>query len=93
MSRVLILVEGRTEQMFIREVLAPALSHQGVYVAATLLGRGIHQGGVGPYQRFRREVVRVLRQRGHDAISTMFDRYRLPCLHADSRPIQWTRRY
>lgn len=78
MSRVLVLVEGQTEQIFIREVVAPELGLNGVYLSARLIGKPGHKGGVGPYQRARSELLALLKQSQDVYCTTMFDYYGMP---------------
>jgi len=78
MSRILALVEGHTEKKFVKEILQPYLSTKNVYISATLLGTGRGAGGVGPYQRFRRDILNHIKQGGMDYYTTMFDYYGMP---------------
>jgi len=78
MSRVLALVEGPTEQTFIKQVLAPALHHRGVYLTATAIGKPGHKGGIRSYESTRREILAVLKQDQQRFCTTMFDYYGLP---------------
>ena len=78
MSRVRALVEGQTEQGFVRDVLAPHLTLQGVYLFATLVGKPGHRGGVRPWQSVQRDILRVLKQDQAVYCTTMFDYYGLP---------------
>lgn len=67
MSKILILVEGQAEETFVREVLAPYLSRNGVYPIAKLattkrVKSGPHfKGGIVSYYELRLEWSRVLR--------------------------------
>jgi len=78
MSRVLAVVEGQTEQTFIREVLAPDLGASGVYLSARLVGKPGQKGGLNSYQKARRDIVAVLTQDTGSYCTTMFDYYGLP---------------
>ncbi len=78
MSRVIALVEGQTEQGFIRDILAPYLSVKGVYITARLVGKPGHKGGVGEYERARRDILLLLKQETITVITTMFDFYGMP---------------
>lgn len=40
-----IIVEGQTEQTFVRELLAPHLGHHGVFAVPRLVGKPGHKGG------------------------------------------------
>ena len=78
MSRVLALVEGRTEQTFVREVLAPGLSSKGVFLSATMIGKSGHKGGVRVWASARRDIMAALKQDLRRCCTTMLDYYALP---------------
>lgn len=42
---VMVVVEGQTEQTFVRELLAPYLATRHIYLQAALLGKPGHKGG------------------------------------------------
>jgi hypothetical protein len=78
MSRVIAVVEGQTEQDFVRDVLAPYLSVKGVFLSARLVGKPGHKGGVGAYERARRDMLVLLKQDLEIVVTTMFDFYAMP---------------
>jgi hypothetical protein len=78
MNRVLAVVEGQTEQTFVREVLAPVLAVCGVYLTARLVGKPGHKGGVGRYERARKDFVALLKQEEGTIVTSMFDYYGMP---------------
>lgn len=78
MSRVFALVEGQTEQAFVREVLAPALAPKGVFLTGGLMGKPGCKGGVRPWASARREILAALKQDRRRHCTTMFDYYGLP---------------
>jgi hypothetical protein len=78
MSRLLILVEGQTEQAFIREILAPFLSPHGIYASAVVLGEPGHKGGIRSFQVVQRDISSLLKQDTEGYVTTLFDRYGLP---------------
>ena len=78
MSRVLAVVEGQTEQAFVRDLLAPSLAARGVYLSARVVGRPGHKGGDCRYSRVRRDMLVLLRQESDAVVTTMFDFYALP---------------
>ncbi len=82
MKRLLLVVEGATEQQFAMLLLEPHLLAQGVAVSKPRLtptGRS-GRGGVVNYEHVRRVIKSWIGQeRGPDvAFSTMFDLYKLP---------------
>jgi hypothetical protein len=84
MKRVLILVEGQTEEAFVQSVLAPGLLAHGVSPSPTVVSTkrvtsgGSFKGGVTSYQRVAVQLRRLLSDTGVRLVSTMLDLYRLP---------------
>jgi hypothetical protein len=81
--RALILVEGQTEERFVKDVLAPEFYSLGLYFSPTLLvtkrvkdGPNF-TGGVTTYKKFRNDAERLLRSSGA-LVTTLLDYYRLP---------------
>ncbi|MEN9868697.1 MAG: hypothetical protein RL748_4287 [Pseudomonadota bacterium] len=77
MTRVHIICEGQTEEMFIADVLAPRLLQHGVYLIPSLIGKPGHKGGNVKFERILTDV----RARLGDSsawCSTFFDFYGLP---------------
>ncbi len=77
MIRVHVIVEGRTEQSFVQEVLAPSLSDAGVYLTPTILGVPGQKGGRANYARLKKDVLRQLKEDRTAYCSTMADLYGL----------------
>ncbi|MBW8017726.1 MAG: DUF4276 family protein [Planctomycetes bacterium] len=71
---VLVLAEGRTEKIFVREVLAPAMLAKNIYMDATLVGK---TGGDVRFERVQNEIGKHLKQRGDTYVTTMFDYFRI----------------
>jgi hypothetical protein len=78
MSRVIAVVEGVTEQRFVREILAPYLGQFGIWMDARLVGKPGHKGGVGPYPRAKGDILAVLKTDPAVICTTMFDYYAMP---------------
>jgi hypothetical protein len=84
MSKVLILVEGQTEETFVREVLAPYLSGNGVYPLAKLAttkrvkSGPDFKGGIVSYGKFKNDVARLVGDTSAAMVTTMIDFYGLP---------------
>lgn len=82
MSRLLIHVEGQTEETFVNELLAPHLHNFGyTTIGARLIGnarhRG-HRGGIRPWPAVRQDILNHLRQDPGSRSTTMVDFYALP---------------
>jgi len=84
LGKVLIYVEGSTEERFVRQVLEPHLLAQGVFpipiLAKTKRTRsGPHfKGGITSYERTRREILMLLGDTSAALVTTMIDYYGLP---------------
>ena len=82
MSRLLVHVEGETEETFVNELLRPHLAHLGWFmVSARLLGnarRRNRRGGIKPWVSVRAEIVRHLREDTGRILTMMVDYYGLP---------------
>jgi Domain of unknown function (DUF4276) len=83
-KRVLILVEGQTEERFVKDVLAPEFWNQALYLEATILmtkrvkdGPNF-KGGVTNYAKFRNDAMRLLNCSGGALVTTLLDYYGLP---------------
>ena len=74
---VYVIVEGQTEQTFVRDVLAPEMAHKGIFLHPTQIGKPGHKGGDIRFERAKGDIGRFLKQRPGTYISTMFDYFRL----------------
>jgi hypothetical protein len=72
--RLLVLVEGQSEETFVRDLIAPELLNRRVSATPILLG------GVTGYARLKRDLVRLVRHDQSDdaRFTTMIDLFRLP---------------
>ena len=82
MSRLLIHVEGETEETFVNEVLAPHLHEKGyAQVSARLIGNARmrdRRGGIRGWPSVRKDIVHHLREDKGCLATTMVDYYGLP---------------
>ena len=82
MTRLLVHVEGQTEETFVNSILAPHLRDHGYStVAARLIGnsrRRDRRGGIKPWTEVRLDILRHLRQDQDSMSTTMVDYYGLP---------------
>lgn len=84
LKRALILVEGQTEERFVKEVLNPDLWQLGLHLEPTILvtkqvKRGPNfKGGIGSFGQVQRDVPRLLGDTAAALVTTMFDLYGLP---------------
>jgi hypothetical protein len=82
-KRVLILVEGQTEETFVNDALAPHLAGFEKWPSATCIctkrvkGRRAHRGGIGSYVQVRTDLHLLLRS-NPDVVTTLIDFYGIP---------------
>ena len=84
MSRLLILLEGQTEETFIKQLIAPHLAERGVFASVTMIatsrdaGRRTHRGGhAHRFDLIASDLRRLLGGQAR-AVSTMLDLYGFP---------------
>ena len=93
-KRVLILVEGQTEERFVKDVLGPAFWDKDLYFHPTILvtkrvkSGPNFKGGVTNFAKFRNDAKRLLDSAGGALVTTLLDYYGLPSdvPGMDSRP-------
>jgi len=78
MVRVHVLVEGDTEETFVRDVLAPHLASYEIYLLPRKLGKKQHKRGICRYPLAQREILITLKQDMQAFCTTMFDYYGMP---------------
>ena len=76
MNDLVIIVEGETEQTFVRDQLAAHLALHITNVWAVLPGRRRKHGGVKKWEVARQDIIRTLKEGRF--CSTMFDFYAMP---------------
>jgi hypothetical protein len=75
-NELVVIVEGETEQTFVRDQLAASLAEYGTTAWPILPGRHRRHGGVRKWEATREDIIRTLRE--HRYCSTMFDYYAMP---------------
>lgn len=81
MGRLLIHVEGETEEQFVNAVLSPHLLGVGVNVSVRIVGNARlreQRGGIKGWNEVRRDITRHLKQDANCYATTMVDYYALP---------------
>lgn len=82
MARLLIHVEGQTEETFVNELLRPHLLRRGYeQVSARLLGNArerTFRGGIRAWSTVKKDILRHLKQDRECVVTTMVDYYALP---------------
>jgi len=82
MTRLLILVEGQTEEVVVKQILAPHLERCGVYIIPTVVytkhnpsGRD-SRGGATSWGKIRKDLLNLMRDK-NAWVTALFDFYRL----------------
>lgn len=76
MNELVVIVEGETEQTFVRDQLAAHLALHDTSAWPVLPGRHRNHGGVKKWQVAEQDIIRTLKERRY--CSTMFDYYAMP---------------
>lgn len=81
---VKVLVEGQSEENFIRTVLSPYLESYNTFITPIIIitrqnirGRD-NRGGISNYRQVRNHLMRLLGNQQTDIVTTMIDYYALP---------------
>lgn len=79
MIRIYLLVEGQTEEVFVKELLEPHYAHLGLYLIPIIVStsRG-YKGGVVSYAKIKPQIARLCKQDAGAYVTTLFDLYALP---------------
>lgn len=82
-KRINLIVEGQTEEFFVKRILAPYLASYKTFVSARRVETGrkgpkIHRGGMTSYSKAKNDIQHWLREDQQALVSTMFDFYGLP---------------
>jgi hypothetical protein len=83
-NKVLVLVEGQTEETFVRDILAPYLMERDTYPIATLattkrvVGGPHFKGGIVSYGKLKGDLLRLLNDTSAAVVTTLIDYYGLP---------------
>lgn len=79
MTRVYLLVEGQTEEAFVRELLEPHYARLDLYLTPIIVRTSPgHKGGVVSYAKIKPQLQRLCSQDAGAYVSTIFDLYALP---------------
>jgi len=81
MARLLILVEGETEETFVNEILTSFLSNHGVFASARLVGNARQRdrrGGIRGWNTVKLDIINHLKSDTSCFVTTMVDYYGLP---------------
>jgi hypothetical protein len=74
-AEVVVLVEGPTEQRFVKHLLAPYLADRSVYLTPIILDKPGERGGDVKFARAKNDIGRHLKQRRDTWITLLVDYY------------------
>lgn len=83
MSRILVLLEGKTESEFVSKVLAPYLQEKFIFLIPTvvetkkIIGGESHKGG-GDFSKIKADILSLLHDSNAVAVTTLYDFYGFP---------------
>jgi hypothetical protein len=78
-KRLYLLVEGQTEETFVRDLLTPHYAHLDLFISPVIVRTSPgHKGGVSGYGKTKSQLKRLCRQDSGASVSTIFDLYGLP---------------
>lgn len=81
MKRLFIVVEGQTEEAFVKELMVPYFIQNGIYDVRPVIiqtSKG-HKGGFVNYEHLKNDILRLLKSQGQDVVVTTFvDFFRCP---------------
>jgi hypothetical protein len=79
MTRIYLLVEGQTEEAFVRDLLVPHYARLGLYLTPIIVSTSPgYKGGVVRYEKIKPQIWRLCRQDEGAYVTTLFDLYALP---------------
>ncbi len=80
MKRLYIIVEGQTEQEFVRELITPYFNELGFYDVRPCLIRTSRtsKGGFVSYQHLKNDALRLLKEEKNIIVTTLVDYFRIP---------------
>lgn len=74
-AEVVVLVEGPTEQRFVKQLLAPYMAERKVYLTPIILDKPGEKGGDVKFARAKNDIGRHLKQRKDTWITLLVDYY------------------
>lgn len=74
-AEVVVLVEGSTEQRFVKQLLVPYMAAQNIYLTPIILDKPGEKGGDVKFVRARNDIERHLKQRRDTWVTLLVDYY------------------
>jgi hypothetical protein len=72
---IIVIVEGKTEQIFIEKILAPYLGNRNIGIYATQVSKPGQKGGDVRFDRVKKDIKNHLLQRSDTYVTTFVDYY------------------
>ncbi len=72
---IMVLVEGKTEEIFVNDLLRPYMAHKKIYLYPTQLSKPGQKGGDVRFSRAQRDIGMHLKQRPDTYVTTFIDFY------------------
>jgi hypothetical protein len=69
------IVEGKTEEQFVKDVLAPYLGDRGIFMYASQVTKSGEKGGDVKFSRVKRDIRGYLTQQADTYVTTLIDYY------------------
>ena len=76
MKRLVIIVEGETEESFVNNILCPYFCSKGLYNTIQCFKTKHSHGGISKYSYIKKDILNTIYEK--DVVSMMIDFYRLP---------------
>lgn len=74
-AEVVVLVEGPTEQRFVKQLLAPYMADRALYLTPIILDKPGEKGGDVKFARAQKDIGKYLKQRSDTWITLLVDYY------------------
>lgn len=84
MKKILVLVEGPTEERFVKELLVPSFSRKEIHFIPTInttkvvKDKANFKGGIRSYEKVKNNLLKLFCDTSVNIITTMIDYYKLP---------------
>lgn len=72
---VMVIAEGKTEQIFVEAILSPYLAQKNIYIYATQVTKPGQKGGDVKFERVKKDLETHLKQRSDTYVTTFVDYY------------------
>lgn len=70
-----VVVEGKTEEIFIKVLIAPYLASKGIYLVPTIISKSGQKGGDVKFERAKKDIKNFLYQSHNAFVTTLIDYY------------------